>query len=205
MKTSKEKVSYCIGLQTGRNLTQQFEDLDLNLLTEGFQDALIGNIPKMPQEEIQNVMVSLKRQIESQQKQFLAKMAEDNKKAGELFLTENKDKEGIKTLPSGLQYKVVKSGKGATPQLFDMVSAHYKGSFIDGRVFDSSLEREEPSVFPVNQVIAGWSEALQLMKVGDKWQLFIPHYLAYGETGFRDVIAPNSTLVFEMELIAINP
>jgi FKBP-type peptidyl-prolyl cis-trans isomerase FklB len=204
MDTTKEKVSYCIGLQTGRNLLQQFVDLDVNRLTEGFQDSLIGNFPKLSNEEVQQVMTSLRQQVESQQKQFIAKLAEDNKKAGEAFLTENKNKQGVITLTSGLQYKVLKSGSGATPQMFDVVTAHYQGSFLDGRVFDSSYQRGKPQSFPVNQVIQGWAEALQLMKVGDKWQLFIPSYLAYGEAGFRDVIAPNSTLVFEMELTGIN-
>jgi FKBP-type peptidyl-prolyl cis-trans isomerase FklB len=205
MESMREKVSYCIGLQTGRNLVQQFADLDVNLLSEGFQDSLIGKTPKLAPEEIHNVLLSLKQQVEAQQKEYISKLADENKKMGESFLTQNKVKEGVVTLASGLQYKVLKKGAGATPTLFDVVTAHYKGTFIDGRVFDSSYDRGEPQAFPVNQVIPGWSEALQLMKVGDKWQIFIPSYLAYGESGFRDAIPPNSTLIFEMELVGINP
>ena len=206
MKNSREKASYCIGLETGKNLKQQFSDLDLNLLTQGFEDALTGNLPKLGAEEIQAVMISLRRQVEAQQREFIARVAEENKKIGEKFLSDNKSKEGVVTLNSGLQYKVVRSGQGgAHPKFMDVVAAHYKGSFIDGRVFESSYEREKPQIFPVNQVIQGWAEALQMMSVGDRWQLFIPSYLAYGEGGYGPIIGPNTTLVFEMELIAINP
>jgi len=132
-------------------------------------------------------------------------IAEQQKKQGETFLAENKNKEGVVTLPSGLQYKVLKEGKGPHPKLVDTVLVHYKGEFIDGRVFDSSSERGKPHHFTVNQVIPGWSEALQLMNVEAKWRLFVPSYLAYGERGFQREIPPNTTLIFEMELLAINP
>jgi len=203
MKSTKEKVSYCIGLETGRNLKQQFSEIDLTLLLKGFQDALSDIPPPLAPQEIHSTLMTLKAQIENQQKEYISQLAEKNKKAGEGFLHLNKQKSDVIALPSGLQYKVLKQGSGPSPTIFDSVSVHYTGSLIDGKVFDSSYERGEPVSFPVNRVIPGWSEALQMMKVGDKWQLFIPHYLAYGEHGFGKDIAPNSTLIFEMECLAI--
>jgi len=204
MKTTKEKVSYCIGLETGKNLKQQFADMDVQLLHEGFQDGLSDSSPKLTPDEIRSILVALRNQVETQQKQYIAHMAEDNKKQGDAFLSLNKQKDGVVALASGLQYKVITSGSGEKPTLFDTVTIHYKGTFIDGRVFDSSLDRGEPATFPLNRLIAGWSEALQLMQVGDKWQLFVPSYLAYGEQGYGPEIGPNSTLVFEVELLGIN-
>ncbi len=206
MNSTKEKVSYCIGLETGRNLRHQFADMDMERLNEGLQDALSDSNPKLQQEEIQSIMVALKNQIETQQRQHFSKVAEDNKKRSEAFLNENKSKEGIRALTSGLQYKVLSSGpaSGAHPTPLDFVKIHYRGSFPDGRVFDSSYQRGQPHVFPLNRVIAGWTEVLQLMKVGDKWEVFIPPYLAYGEMGFNQQIGPNMALVFEIELLGIN-
>jgi FKBP-type peptidyl-prolyl cis-trans isomerase len=206
MKSTKEKVSYCIGLQTGVNLKNQFTDMDMQCLTQGLDDALEGNQPKLSNEEIQSVLNALKNQVETQQRLHFAKVSEENKKQSEAFLNENKAKEGITTLTSGLQYKVLSKGQQGNehPTPLDMVKIHYRGSFIDGRVFDSSYQRGEPHVLPLNRVIAGWSEALQLMSVGDKWQVFIPPYLAYGEMGFGQHIAPNMALVFEIELLGIN-
>lgn len=204
MDSTKEKVSYCIGLETGRNLKQQFMDMDFNLLIQGFQDAVSEKQPKLNPDEVRSIMTTLRQQIESQQKQFIAKVAAENKKAGEAFLEENKKKEGVVTLPSGLQYHVLSSGSGASPTILDTVSTHYRGSYINGQIFDSSYERGKPAVFPLNRVIPGWAEALQKMKVGDKWKIFVPSYLAYGEMGFGNEIGPNVTLIFEMELLAIN-
>lgn len=204
MNTTKEKVSYCIGLETARNLMRQFSDMDLKLLEQGFMDALSNNHPKIENPEVQSIMQALKAQVEQQQKQFFSKLSEQNRKEGEGFLGENKGKEGIITLNSGLQYKVLTSGTGPKPTPADVVTVHYRGSFIDGRIFDSSYERGKPHAFPVNRVIPGWSEALQLMHVGDKWQIFVPHYLAYGEAGFGEEIGPCTTLLFEMELLGIN-
>ncbi len=204
MKTNKEKASYCIGLQTGKNIKDQFQDIDPALLMDGFQDGLGERAPKLTPEEIRTVLEAIRRQMEQQERAFIAKLAEDNKKTGETFLLENKSKEGVVTLPSGLQYKVLSKGTGASPTLLDVVSVHYRGRFLDGRVFDSSYERGEPQTFPVNRVIPGWAEALQHMKVGDKWEIFVPSYLAYGEMGFGPEIGPNSTLRFEMELLSIN-
>lgn len=205
MKSTKERVSYCIGLETGKNLKHQFADIDMELLNQGFQDGLTETNPKLAPNEIAAILTSLKSQIEEQQKQYIAQMAEKNKKEGEGFLHLNKQKSDVVCLPSGLQYKILVEGEGPNPTLFDTVSIHYTGSFIDGTVFDSSHQRGEPTLFPVNRVIQGWSEGLQLMKAGAKWQLFIPHYLAYGEHGFGREIGPNTTLIFEVECLAINP
>ncbi len=206
MNSTKEKVSYCIGLETGRNLKNQFADMDVELLQEGFEDALFDTDPKLKQEEIQSILVALKNQIETQQRKHFSKVAEENKKQGETFLNENKNKEGIKVLTSGLQYKILSSGPTSNvhPTPLDFVKIHYRGSFIDGRVFDSSYQRGQPHVFPLNRVIAGWTEILQHMKVGDKWEVFIPPYLAYGEMGFGQEIGPNVALIFEIELLSIN-
>lgn len=205
MNSTKEKVSYCIGLQTGKNLQQQFSDMDAESLMNGITDAISNVAPKLPNDEIHSILVSLKNQIETQQKQFVAKIAEENKKRSELFLSENKDKPGVITLSSGLQYKVLEKGsEGPSPTPLDVAKIHYRGSFIDGRVFDSSYQRGQPVVFPLNRVIAGWSEILQMMTVGDKWEVYIPSYLAYGEHGFGQEIGPNTALVFEIELLGIN-
>ncbi len=204
MKTTREKVSYCIGLETGRNLKRQFNEMDVDLLRQGFEDGVADAPGKLSQEEVQGIMNALRQQMEQQQRQYLAKMSEQNRQEGENFLEENKGKEGVKVLKSGLQYKVLQAGNGAKPTPADVVSVHYRGSFINGSIFDSSYERGKPQVFPVNRVIPGWSEALQLMHVGDKWQIFVPHYLAYGESGFGEEIAPCTTLIFEMELLGIN-
>ena len=207
MKTTKEKVSYCIGLETGRNLKHQFAEMDFQCLLEGFQVAISGGDPKLNQEEVHSILNALKNQVQTQQRQQFTKIAEENKKQSEAFLTENKNKEGVVALPSGLQYKVLNKGQesGARPTPLDVVKINYRGTFIDGRVFDSSYQRGEPVVFPLNRVITGWSEVVQLMHIGDKWQVFIPPYLAYGEAGFGPEIGPNVALIFEIELLEINP
>jgi FKBP-type peptidyl-prolyl cis-trans isomerase FklB len=204
MKTTREKVSYCIGLETGKNLKRQFSDMDFDLLQKGFEDGISDAAAKLVPEEIESIMQALRQQVEQQQRQFFAKVSEQNRKEGEAYLEENKQKEGVQVLKSGLQYKVIQPGTGPKPTPADVVSVHYRGSFINGSIFDSSYERGKPQVFPVNRVIPGWSEALQHMQVGDKWQIVIPHYLAYGEAGFGNEIGPCTTLVFEMELIGIN-
>lgn len=204
MKSTREKVSYCLGLETGRNLQRQFNDMDVELLRKGFEDAIANNNPKLNQEEIQSIMQALRQQVETQQRQFYAKLSEQNRQEGESYLENNKAQEGVVTLKSGLQYKVLTAGTGPKPTPADVVSVHYRGSFINGTIFDSSYERGKPQVFPLNRVIPGWSEALQHMHVGDKWQIVVPHYLAYGEAGFGNEIGPNTTLVFEMELLGIN-
>ena len=205
METNKEKVSYCIGMEAGKNLKGQFSDLDEKLMMEGFQDGISSATSKVSQEETHALLTALQKQIQKQQQEYVTKVANQNKVAGEAFLAENKNKEGVVTLASGLQYEVLNEGEGESPKLNDLVLTHYKGEFIDGQVFDNSYERGKPQPFPVNQVISGWSEALQLMKPGAKWKLVVPSYLAYGETGFQREIPPNATLIFEMELLEVNP
>lgn len=198
LKDPKQRLSYAIGTQMGTNMKEQGVEVDPKALAAGLADALAGK-PGMTDTEIGEAMTLLRQQM-------LAKMqqaAEKNTKAGQEFLAANAKKEGVKTTASGLQYKVLKSGSGKSPGREDTVNVHYHGTLIDGSVFDSSVERGEPVSFPVDQVIPGWTEALQLMKEGDKWQIFIPSNLAYGEAGSPPKIGPNSALVFDVELLSI--
>jgi FKBP-type peptidyl-prolyl cis-trans isomerase FklB len=205
MQSNREKVSYCIGLEAGKNITGQFKDLDLELLKKGFHDALEDRTPALAIEEIKKILQALQQQVQQQQKAFIEQLAQKNREEGEVFLDENKEEEGVKTLPSGLQYKVLSEGTGSvSPGMHDTVSVHYRGQLLDGTVFDSTYEKDTPQDLPVSRVIPGWSEALKKMKVGDKWKLFIPSYLAYGENGYGPRIEPNATLIFEMELLKIN-
>jgi FKBP-type peptidyl-prolyl cis-trans isomerase FklB len=196
LKNQKEKVSYSIGLNIGRNLgndlKRQSIDIDPNILAKGIQDALSGANPLLSNEEIQETMVA-----------FQKEMTEKQKQRGEAFLSENKKKEGVKTLASGLQYMVIKAGTGKKPRLNDTVTVQYRGTLVDGTEFDSSYRRGQPATFPVSGVIPGWTEALPLMQEGAKWQLFIPPNLAYGERGAGGLIGPNATLIFEIELISV--
>lgn len=204
MDTNKEKVSYCIGLEAGKNIKGQFKDIDHSLLIKGFGDALAEKAPALAKEEIVKILQALQNQVQEQQKVFLEQLAEKNKNDGEEFLKKNKRDEDVNTLPSGLQYKILQSGSGKSPSTHDEVTVHYRGTLINGNVFDSTYDREAPATFPVSRVIPGWTEALKKMRVGDKWQIFIPSYLAYGENGYGPYIEPNSTLIFDMELIKIN-
>jgi FKBP-type peptidyl-prolyl cis-trans isomerase FklB len=157
----------------------------------------------MTEEEIRQTMMAFQKEMMAKQEEQMKKAGEKNKKEGEAFLAENKKKEGVITLPSGLQYKVIKAGQGKKPQASDKVTVHYRGTLINGTEFDSSIRRGQPATFPVSGIIPGWSEALQLMQEGAQWQLFIPPNLAYGERGAGNVIGPNSTLIFEVELISV--
>lgn len=203
MKTVTDKASYAIGLNIGNSITSDELEVNADLLIRGLTDALRKAEPALSEEEMVNAM-------QAYQQQAIAKMAEKRNQAGaanaqkgKAFLEANKQKPGVVTTKSGLQYKVLKQGTGATPKATDTVKTHYTGTLIDGTVFDSSVERGEPATFPVNGVIAGWTEALQLMKVGSKYQLFVPAELAYGERGAGGAIGPNETLVFEVELLGI--
>lgn len=204
METQQEKTSYCIGLETGKNLIAQFADMDLSLLIQGFTDGIHLYPPKITSEEIKSILGSLQKHVQDQQRQFLIKVAEENKKQSESFLTHNKQKENIVACPSGLQYEVLSTGSGPKPQLLDTVTVHYQGSFLDGKIFDSSYTRGKPQSLAINRTIPGWAEALQMMPVGSKWRLFVPPYLAYGEMGRPGQIPPNAILVFEVELLGIN-
>ncbi|MCU0961089.1 MAG: FKBP-type peptidyl-prolyl cis-trans isomerase [Pirellulaceae bacterium] len=198
-KTLKDQASYGIGFNIGQNLKGDELDVDPAMLARGLVDALTGAKPLLTDQEMAKALEEFQKVVEQQVAQRAGKAAQE----GEAFLTDNAKKEGIVVLPSGLQYKVLKQGSGPSPTATDVVRTHYHGTFINGKVFDSSVERGEPAEFPVNRVIPGWTEALQLMKVGDKWQLFIPAKLAYGKRGSPGGIAPDTTLVFEVELLDI--
>jgi len=202
LETQKDKASYTIGVQIGSQLSMGKDELDVNKLMLGLKDALAGVEPRIKKEDMQKAMQEFQQTMQTKQQAKMKEMADKNAKEGETFLADNKKKDGVVTLPSGLQYKVITAGKGASPKATDTVVTHYRGTLIDGKVFDSSYDRNEPATFPVNGVIPGWTEALQKMKVGDKWQLFIPANLAYGENG-AGPIAPNSVLIFDIELLEI--
>ena len=211
-ETSKERVSYGIGLNLGRNLAQQGIEVDPGRLRQGIADGLAGNESVLSDEELEAAFIAMQKELERRQAEArlaanaeLKALAEKNKKEGADFLAANGKKEGIKTTASGLQYQVLKSGDGPKPKKTDTVTTHYHGTLIDGTVFDSSVERKQPASFGVSQVIAGWTEALQMMQVGDKWRLFVPSDLAYGlspRPGGK--IGPNAVLIFEVELLSIN-
>ena len=197
-KTLKEKVSYALGLSIGGSLRKDSIEVDPNVLLQGINDARSGNKSLMTDEQIRATMIELQIQLQTQ----VAARKQVNKQEGDAFLAANKTKPGIVTLPSGLQYKILKEGTGPKPARTDSVTCNYRGTFINGTEFDSSYKRGEATTFSLTGVIRGWTEALQLMPVGSKWQLFVPSDLAYGEPG-REGIDPNSTLIFEVELIAI--
>lgn len=195
----KEKISYIIGRDMATNLKKQGIEVEADSFMKGLKDVQSGTESSLSQQEVQEAMMAL--QQEMSQKQNAAGSA--NQQAGETFLAENKNKEGVQTLPSGLQYIVLQEGNGKSPSSNDTVTTHYHGTLIDGTTFDSSYERGQPATFPVNGVIAGWTEALQLMKEGAKWRLFVPANLAYGTQGAGDVIGPNATLIFDVELLQV--
>jgi FKBP-type peptidyl-prolyl cis-trans isomerase FklB len=204
LQNDKEKVSYSIGVNIGGNLKKQLAgELSVDHLVAGLKDSFAGSKLQLNEEEMGQVLQAFQKQMGEKSLSKQKEEGEKNSKAGEAFLAENKKKEGVVTLPSGLQYKVVKQGAGAIPKASDTVVTHYRGTLIDGTEFDSSYKRNEPAKFPVNGVIKGWTEALQLMKAGSKWQLFIPSALAYGEQGAGGDIPPNATLLFDIELIEV--
>jgi FKBP-type peptidyl-prolyl cis-trans isomerase FklB len=203
LKDQKDKESYSLGYQFGQNLKFQGVDINLDVYTSGLKDALGGKEPQMSQEEIRAAIMELQKRITAERQKEMKEMAAKNLDESKKFLAENQKKEGIKTLPSGLQYKVIGEGSGKTPQATDTVTVNYKGTLIDGTEFDSSYKRGQPATFQVKGVIPGWTEALQFMKEGSKWQLFIPPDLAYGERGAGRDIGPNATLIFEVELLTV--
>jgi len=203
LKTDKDKTSYSIGMDIGRSLKAQGLDLNPEVLAAGLRDMLTGRKTVLTEEQAQEVLITFKKDLVSKREATRKEAAEKNAKEGAAFLAENKKKDGVKVTASGLQYKIITAGKGKTPKATDAVKAHYRGTLIDGTEFDSSYKRNEPATFPVDGVIPGWTEALQLMPVGSKWQLFIPGHLAYGEGGAGPTIGPNATLVFDVELLSI--
>lgn len=204
-KSQKEKVSYGIGVDVARNFKRLGIDLDLDVLVEGVRDVYAGGSLLMTEEDLRATMTAYQADLREKQLAFLKQAAEDNKKAGDAFLAENRTKEGVVALPSGLQYKVLTPGSGPKPTDADTVEVHYRSTLIDGTEFDSSYRRGQPAAFKVKGgVIPGWTEALLRMPVGSKWQVFVPPQLAYGERGAGRDIGPNATLIFEVELLALN-
>jgi FKBP-type peptidyl-prolyl cis-trans isomerase FklB len=199
----KDKVSYAIGMNIGTTLHRQSLDVDPNVLLQGLKDAMAGGKTQLSEEEARATLTELQNDMRKKQQEKMQQAAEENKKEGAAFLSANKAKSEIVTLPSGLQYKVLTAGAGPKPTASDSVVCNYRGTLIDGKEFDSSYKRGEPATFPVSGVIKGWTEALQLMPVGSKWQLFVPSDLAYGDRGQGPDIGPNATLIFEVELLSI--
>jgi len=205
LKDQKEKASYSIGLELGNSLKKGKMDVNTDILVKGLKDGLSGAKPLLTEEQVKETMTALQKEMMEKQQAAQKELGEKNAAEGEKFLAENKKKDGVKTTASGLQYKVIKEGTGSPPKETDTVVTNYKGTTLDGTEFDSSYKRNEPATFPVNRVIKGWTEALQLMKPGSKYQLFIPSALAYGERAVGKDIGPNSTLIFDVELISIKP
>jgi FKBP-type peptidyl-prolyl cis-trans isomerase FklB len=202
LKTDKDKISYSLGVNVGTSFRQESVDINTDIFEKGFRDALSGSKRLLTDDEMRSIVLAVQKGVTAKQTERMKTFGEKNKREGEAFLAENKTKEGVKTMPSGLQYKVIKEGAGKMPKPTDTVTTNYRGILIDGTEFDSSYKRGQPATFPVSGVIPGWTEALQLMKTGSKWQLFIPSNLAYGERG-PAAIGPNAVLLFDVELISI--
>jgi FKBP-type peptidyl-prolyl cis-trans isomerase FklB len=205
LKDPKDKASYSIGYDIGETFKKQKVELNPDTLFSGLKDALAGKDALLTKEDREKTLQAFQKEMMEKQIAASKEAATKNAAEGEKFLTENKKKEGVKTTASGLQYKVLKEGSGPSPKETDTVVVHYKGTLLDGTEFDSSYKRNEPASFQVNRVVKGWIEALQLMKPGAKYQLFIPAALAYGERGAGQLIGPNATLLFEVELLSIKP
>lgn len=203
LKDTKEKFSYALGMNLGANLHKQSVEIDPEIFKQGLQDAIAEKKPLLTEEEAAAVMKEMQTIVQAKMQAMSQQLGEKNKKEGEAFLAANKGKEGVVTLPSGLQYKVLTQGTGPKPEISDVVSCNYRGTLLNGKEFDSSYKRGQPASFPVSGVIKGWTEALQLMSVGSKYQLFIPPQLAYGDRGAGGDIEPNSTLIFEVELLSV--
>ncbi len=203
LPTQKDKISYAIGLNVGKGLHRESIDVDPKLVMKGLEDALADGKTLMTDDQVQATIVELQAQVRQREDDKRRQLAVTNAKAGETFLAANKTKPGVVTLPSGLQYKIVKEGSGPKPTLNDVVTCNYKGTLLDGKEFDSTEKHGEPAKLPVRGVIKAWTEALQLMPVGSKWQLYVPPDLAYGEHGAGNDIGPNETLIFDVELLSI--
>ena len=205
LKTDKDKISYAIGLNVGKAMKRDGVDVDPDILTRAIKDVFSDAKLLLTDQEAQTTLTALQGDLRKKQELQQQQLAETNKKEGDEFLAANKTKEGVVTLPSGLQYKIVQEGAGPKPAAADTVTVNYRGTLVNGTEFDSSFKRGQPASFSVGQIIKGWTEALELMPVGSKWQLFIPPDLAYGLRGAGPSIGPNSTLVFDVELLSIQP
>lgn len=203
LKTQEEKASYSIGYDIGQNMKQNYVEIDPEKFLAGLIHGINDSTSLLTEEEMMEVMTQFQNDLTQKREEKTKGEKEKNKKASDDFLAENKKKDGVVVTASGLQYKVLVSGKGKTPTEASNVTVHYTGTLIDGKEFDSSVKRGEPTTFPVTGVIKGWTEALKLMKEGDKWMLYIPSELAYGENGAGNVIGPNQALIFEVELISV--
>jgi FKBP-type peptidyl-prolyl cis-trans isomerase FklB len=203
LKTLKDRASYSIGLDIGRKMAREGLDLDPDLIARGIKDVVGKKKALLSDEQVEETMIAFQEEATARQAERRAALAEKNREEGRKFLGANAKKPGVKSLPSGLQYEVIEAGTRPMPKATDTVRTHYRGTLLDGTEFDSSHRRGEPAEFTLSRVIKGWTEALQLMRVGAKWRLFIPAELAYGERGAGDDIGPNATLVFEIELISI--
>jgi FKBP-type peptidyl-prolyl cis-trans isomerase len=203
LPTQKDKVSYAIGMNIGTNLHRQSVDVDPKVLQQGLEDSLAGGKTLLSEDEARATLTEFQNEMRQKQQEKTKQAGETNKKEGDAFLAANKAKAGVVTLPSGLQYKILTPGTGPKPTATDSVVCNYRGTLIDGKEFDSSYKRGQPATFPVSGVIKGWTEALQLMPVGSKWQLFVPSDLAYAERGSGPDIGPNATLIFEVELLSM--
>jgi FKBP-type peptidyl-prolyl cis-trans isomerase FklB len=203
LKTQKEKFSYALGMNIGANLHRQDVPVDPTILSRGVKDALAGGKTALTEDEAKTVLTEVQSDMRKKQQEKMQAAGVENKKEGDAFLAANKTKAGVTTLPSGLQYKILQQGTGPKPAASDTVVCNYRGTLIKGTEFDSSYKRGQPATFAVNGVIKGWTEALQLMPVGSKWQLFLPADLAYGDRGAGADIGPGATLIFEVELLSI--
>ena len=203
LDTSKNRISYTIGVNIGQDFKSQNMDVDPDLLLMGLKDTLSGKELQLTEEEMVQEIQNFQQEMQAKMAAEMEVKAAENKASGEAFLAENAKQEGVVVTESGLQYKIIEPGQGDSPGPADVATVHYRGTLIDGTQFDSSYDRGQPASFPVGGVIPGWSEALQLMKPGAKWQLVIPAELAYGERGAGQDIGPNSTLLFDVELISV--
>jgi FKBP-type peptidyl-prolyl cis-trans isomerase FklB len=205
LKTEKDKFSYALGMNLGSGLHKQSVDVDPAIFLRGLKDGLAAGKTLLTEQEAQATLAQMQNDLRKKAQEKMQQAAVSNKQTGDAFLASNKAQNGVVTLPSGLQYKILKEGSGPKPAATDSVVCNYRGTLLDGTEFDSSYKRGQPATFQVNGVIKGWTEALQLMPVGSKWQLVIPSDLAYGERGAGQQIGPNSTLIFEVELLSIQP
>jgi len=204
LKTDTDRINYAVGYRLGADFKRQDVEVNGAVLLKAIEDAVSGGKPMMDAQEQRATLVTLQQRMAAAQKEKQTNQGAENLEKGKAFLAENGKKEGVTTLPSGLQYKELTAGEGKSPGATDSVTVHYRGMLIDGKEFDSSHKRNKPATFQLNRVIKGWGEGLQLMQEGDKWELYIPSELAYGSRGAGNRIPANSALVFEVELISVN-